>query len=404
MKSKALITLVVAAAALAAAAYLVSSGRSAPSTDTAPVSGAGGAQRLFPSLRDAADQIALVEVASAGDKVVSIARTADAKTWVMPAMGEYPADDAKVRTLVRSIIDAEIVEKKTASSDLYSKIGVEDPSAKDAATQQVSLKDSSGTLLAGLIVGKKQEAANYDAAKAATFVRPVGQAQSYLVRGGFQIGKENIDWVTRNVLTMDLNRFSAVVIQQPSGDVGAPGAILTITRPDKEKDDVVVGEKPLDRKLKDEFTPKRVLQTMASLSFDDVRKFSDVDFSNCVTSTFTTFEHLTFTVRSVAHEGKYWVHVAVSYAQPGSIDASLTDEARQIEEVRRAGLQKEAEDLHAKLSPWAFNLTEFTAQQFRSTLDELLAPPEPAATEQQAQPQDQPSLLIPDAPPAAAPR
>ncbi len=434
MNPKTILILVAATAAIGALAYFVSSSNSpsrSTSTNTADTQQPAGTL-LFPQAASKAADVARV-VIQQGDKkltftrLVSPAKTSRTETsqWGINEKDNYPALDDKVRALLRSVINATSIETKTASPELYEKIGVDDPTkrppppapadAQSVPKDQkkdpnylVSLADSSGANIASLIIGKKQDAANWDPEKATTYVRPADQAQSHLVRATFTIAMEPIEWLKRPPLDTAAGAFKSLRVQQPTTKDAAgndvPGAVVDIERPDATIENYIVKQKPEGRALTDDMMHRSALIALSSLSADDVAKVATIDFANAVTATYTTFDGALYTVRSVPKDGKYWINISVT-SDPALFTPTKpipdTDPAKQAEanqaaaqqdETRKAEVAKEVADLNARLSPWVYLVSEYTGKQFRVTLEQLLKP----ETQQQAQPPTpMPSPMLP---------
>lgn len=415
MNAKTILILVAATAAIGALAYFVSSGNS-PSKPTTTVTDTeqSTGTLLFPQAASKAGDVARV-VIQQGDKKITFTRLdAPAKTgrtetsqWGINEKDNYPALEDKVRGLIRSIINASSIEPKTASPELYEKIGVDDPTKRPPAPTDplsvpkdqkkdpnylVSLTDTAGDNIASLIIGKKQDAANWDPEKATTYVRPADQAQSHLVRATYTIAMEPIDWLKRAPLDTAAGTFKSLRVQQPASKDASgkdiAGEVVDVERPDAIIENYVVKQKPEGRALTDEMMHRSALIALSSLSVDDVAKVGTIDFANAVIATYTTFDGAQYTVRSVPKDGKYWINISVTSdpalftpTKPVPVpdgDAAKQEEAKQAaakqDEERKAEVAKDVVDLNARLSPWAFLISDHAGKQFRVTLEQLLKP------------------------------
>jgi hypothetical protein len=377
MKNKQLLLLAALTACIAAVAAVVAGRRAAP---RAPGTGAGGVSDagpplLLPALAENAGRIATVRLQQAGKELV-VARGSGEPAWVLPAKGNYAASQERVLAVVRGLTDARIAEKKTAQPELHARLDLADPTQADAKGTLVTLLDASGAQLAAVIVGKKQDAANFDPDKVTTFVREQGKDQSYLVKGSFTLPMDAVEWFSREVLTADASAFAKAVVTR-AGEAPT-GQTLTITKPDKAAANAVLLELPEGRRLKDDAAATRVLQALAELSADDVAAFGALDFARPggVTSVFTTYDGVVYTVRSTEHDGGVWVNVQLSLGERPAPAADAPLDAQG--EATRAVLKDKVESLHAKLSPWAYKVGAYKAEQVRPTLESLLAPATPA--------------------------
>jgi hypothetical protein len=296
-----------------------------------------------------------------GEKKIEIAR--EGERWVVASSDGYPALDDRVREIVRRVVESEIVEEKTSNAELYARLGVEDATAPDAKGTLVSLAKADGTNIARLIIGNRQDAANWDAEKAATFVRPADGTKSYLVRATFNAGLEPVDWMQREVLNFGADRFWNVTVTPASGE----GVTIARSTPAAEP---ALANVPAGRELVSPDKPRQVLEALASVSLDDVRKVERIDFSQATVATYTTFQGVTFTVRSAAADGKTWVHMSVAY--DANAAAPLAEGATAPSAETVAAITKEASDLQARLAPWAFVLPDWKVANLRLVMGDML--------------------------------
>lgn len=346
-----------------------------------PAASSAVATKLFADAN--AGDVARVKIQQ-GEKQVEIAR--EGTTWVVASRDGYPALDDRVRELVRRVLDAEALEEKTSNPELYARLGVEDATQSGAKGTLVTLAKADGSKLASLIVGTRQEAANWDSEKAATFVRPADGAKSYLVRSTFNAGLEPVDWMKREVLAFGSDRFWKVTITHPSGES------VSIDRATPTAEPSVVN-KPADRELISADKPRQVLEALASVSLDDVRKTDGLDFGQGTTAVYTTFQGMSFTVRTVAADGKTWVNITVSYDKNNA--APLVEGAAAATEETVAAITKEAADLQARLAPWAFQLPDWKVSNLRPLMADMLKATEAAAPATQEEPMLPPGLAPP---------
>lgn len=318
-----------------------------------------------------------------GEKKIEIAREGGA--WVVASRDNYAALDERVRELVRRVVDAEIVEEKTSNAELYARLGVEDATKEGAKGTLVSLAKADGTSVASVIVGNRQEAANWDSEKAATFVRPADGAKSYLVRSTFNLAMEPVDWMKREVLAFGSDRFWKIAVAHPDGD----RVLIERSAPTAAP---VLMNKPEGREIASEDKPRQTLEALASVSLDDVRAASGVDFANAVTAVYTTYQGITFNVRVAQMDGKTWVNFAVAYDKNNA--APLVDGAAAPTEETVAAIAKEASELHARLSPWAYQLPDWKVSNIRPLMAEMLKP-EGGDAEQQTGEGVPPGLMPP---------
>ena len=93
---------------------------------------------FVPGLRASINDVERVVVTkSNGETVATLERRPDG--WVVVDKSAYRADIAKLRQALSALGDAKILEAKTATPELYSKLGVEDVAGTDATGLQIAL-------------------------------------------------------------------------------------------------------------------------------------------------------------------------------------------------------------------------------------------------------------------------
>lgn len=367
MKTKVLVLLAGGALVLGGLAWMLAE-KAAPRPGVAE-SAAG--MKLFPEGAARIGETGRVVISKGAEKV-ELVRDPATNVWGLSGSDGYPAVEDNVRKLVRGVLEAEVIEKKTAVADLYEKIGVDDPAGEKSKGHLVSVYDAQGKALAEVIVGSRFEAANYDQDKAGTFVRPQGQAQSYLVRGTFNLATKPTDWLKRDVLALDATRFWKATLQQPSAADGAGGEVIHVERASRSEEKFTLAELPAGRELADATIHQRLLHTLANWTLDDVKKAEGFDMGGAVVGTFTTFDGVVYTTRCVKKDGKYWATVGVAYdpaaaAPRGAGDAPLPED-------HDAAVRKDVDAVNAKVSGWVYQIAEHKGKELCATLESLLKP------------------------------
>jgi hypothetical protein len=146
---------------------------------------------LFPTLAANLNTVSEVRIAKGGLKPLTTLDKA-ATGWTVKERGGYPADLAKLRKLLTSLGDAKILEEKTADPARYPVLGVEDVAQSGATGTEVTILTPHGPL--ALIIGKP--------VAEGTFVRRVGDKQSYSVEPGITVEVEPHFWIDSRLLPM----------------------------------------------------------------------------------------------------------------------------------------------------------------------------------------------------------
>ena len=225
MNRRRLISLVVAALLVLAAALYVASQRNAPHD----VQGLA----LYPTLRADMASVDAVTVRKGGGAAAagsgaaaagSAASTGPApgaltihktgEVWTVAERGDYPADLFKLRKLLTAMSDAKIVEEKTSDPTRYDTLGVQDltPPAgagtSDAiAGTQITVSERDKKL--SLIVGKPVGDGN--------FVRRVGEKPSYRIEPAVFAPSAARDWIDSRLIDVATQRVQSIDVKPVDG-------------------------------------------------------------------------------------------------------------------------------------------------------------------------------------------
>lgn len=435
MKPRVLAILAAATAGVLLIAFLATRGGN--SNSSGGISGdhaAATGDYLFPDLRTNADAIVELHVSQA-DKSARIVRDVGSNDWRVATLGGYPANAERVRDTVRSLVDAKILEKKTARKESHGAIGLDDPAADGTRAVLVEALSAEGKPLARLVLGDVAPSAapNFDPNSTARFVRRADEDQSYLVVGRFPADPSSTAWVVRSIIEIPASRVREVRITPPTGP--GPGTSLVVSRA-TETDELAISDIPTGRTVKDQTQVARLAQALAFLTLESVKPASEAadfaGFENATTFDLITFDHLFIRAHVTKHADEYWARFEalpepVTQAAPASSDTGLLAPAANAEvsiddppaeptpvepapaadDPTRASARDEAAALNATLAPWIFRLSATKGEQLTTTLDDVLMPAPMQGPElPQAQPAPTPEpvpLPTPESTPATEP-
>ena len=154
---------------------------SQPQESQPPLSG----QPVFPGLMSKVNDVTeLVVKAQSG--TITIVKNGEA--WAVKEKHHYPANIGKVREALLGLGELKTVEAKTKKPELYERLGLEDVDAEGSISTSVSLKDSAGTTLADVIVGKQRPSKGTQG-QDEVYIRKPEDPQTWLVQGKFSVEK-----------------------------------------------------------------------------------------------------------------------------------------------------------------------------------------------------------------------
>jgi hypothetical protein len=116
--------------------------------------------------------------------------------WVATDHGSYPAKDGAVANVIDRLAAMTKVEPKTDNPGWYQYIHVEEPTGtpNSAGGVRITASAANGDLLVDTIVGSESSTIAASHSRGGTFVRNMGQPQSWLVEGTLMIPDGLTDW------------------------------------------------------------------------------------------------------------------------------------------------------------------------------------------------------------------
>jgi len=340
---------------------------------TAKVPEVADSELLMPGLKEQLNDIDEVIVTAGGGKPVATLKRGPVQ-WTVAERSDYPADVGKIRKNLIALADARILEEKTSDPTLYDRLAVEDIEQETASGIQITLrrsgqdKDESIAMIIG----------NTGSAGSTAYVRRPGEAQSFQVETEFDLSKNTVDWMMRNLVDISSADIHAVTIDHPDG------ASLRIEKPARGDPEFVVLNIPASRELDNATVASAIGGVLSALQFDDVTPASDVDTAAAspVVARFETFDGLVIETRTYRLEEQMTVAFRARADQSLAsrfqvdIDSSTAEgeETSQTDELSFSVTVDEAEKLNTKLGPWLYTLPSYKADQLVKRLDDLLKP------------------------------
>jgi hypothetical protein len=346
----------------------------------------GGGEKLMPALAASSGQVAEISIRQ-GDETAVLQLGAD-RTWSLKSRGGYPADTAKVRTLLIGLGEATLVAAKTTRPDKYPALELDDPAAKGAKSRLVKVTDAKGNTIGEAVLGKKRTEGYGTGKTGGTYVRRPGNAQTWLADMEIDAPVATRDWVKTGVLSLDSGKIARIDIEipgeqalrierersQPSapkeakGPKAAPKAEAKADAKDAKADAAppapaepgklaFVGFPGEGKKLKDASAAEAIARSVASIDLEDVRKLDAPPAGDGISLVkVETADGVSATLRLRKEGDAQWLSVAVA--------AGEGDEAR-----------KAAEAIAKATQGWEFKLPAHKAEAILKKRADLLETP-----------------------------
>ena len=289
--------------------------------------------------------------------------------WTMTEKDGYAVDPVKARNLLVGIAQLKIAEPKTTKPDLYSRIGVEDVTAKDAKSRLVTVTGPGGRALAKLIIGKTKDA-RAGIGPGSVYYRRPGKKQAWLAAGNLSFEDDQLKWLVRRLSNVERRRVAQITVTQASGKK------ITVGR-SKPGDVVKLLTAPLPDGMvvKDDGSITGLTNALSSLDLADVQRASKVDFKKKLTAIaeIRTFDGLVVTAKLAKLGDKdYWIAFTASFDAKGAVDPK--DKAAKKAGLKPAeAVKKEASEIVGRTRGWAYKLPLVKERYYRTRLKDLIA-------------------------------
>ena len=347
--------------------------------------------RLLPDLSGSVNDVAKVEI-SAGGQVTTLERAGD--TWTCAETNGYGADFEKVKDLLVTLAQLEVVEAKTKRPENHAKLELDGDSAK-----QVTLRDGAGAELAAVVLGKTE----YARSGQRIYARLQDDPQSYLCKGDLTISGDPMNWVKKEILRVESSRPSGVDVRHADGEV------LSVTKSFPAAPNWDVAGVPEDRALTSEAAGNAVGTALSYLSFDDVRPADELALAEneAGVTTYRTFDGLILDVRTSKIDEEHWITLNARFEPPPDVVGPMPDDPEgeaeaqpSVEPERQEEVRAEVEEINTRHAGWAYQVPQFKANVLLRRMEDLLAPlPEPEAeAEPDAGDDPAPTIELPSVP------
>ncbi len=282
------------------------------------------------------------------------------KGWVVESQGDYPASFDQLRQTVIGMAELQTIEPKTARTEWFHFVNLDAPPRGNGVL--ISLMNEKGVALASMIAGKSEDIGDPGGATG-LFVRKPGIAQSWLVRSVFEPKNDPADWLYKDLMNVDRSRIQEVDVDPASGPS------YEVRRDKATDEDFTLLNPPKGREIAYPGAADSVAAAIVGFAFDAVRPARELDFSDQARAArliTRTFDGLTLTAQTIRLGPDYWTILAAEGA-PNKPDA-----------------QKEARQISAHVSGWAYKMPSYKGELFMTSLDSLLKPPPTAQKDKTA--------------------
>lgn len=273
----------------------------------------------FPALRANPDAVESIVIRTAADEVVL--ERHDETGWRVATAYGYPASSGRVRELVIALADMQLIEAKTADPRRFSRLEVADVAAEDAASRLVRLLDGDDDSLVEVLIGKARNRLT-GTEPAGTYIRRVGEQQSWLASGRIDLPGEGALWLDRQVLDVPAEEVVRIEVEPPDGEAYA------LRRQD---DGWSLADAP--EKIIEGADPEDLAGALQALAIEAVRPRAEVAWPEAAWRfRFVTAAGLDVSLRLAEIENVAWVEIEASAnpddAEPAAVERAAATSSR----------------------------------------------------------------------------
>lgn len=320
---------------------------------------------FVPSLKKQLGSVAKVVITVGGNKDFSqIHLVKSEDVWRVQEKENVVADNKKISQFLIRLGDATPIEPKTTRAEYYEKIGVQEPNVKGGV--RVDLVDQSEKPITSIFIGR------YAGPQSGTYVRKLGESQSWLVSGNLTPETQVGGWLDKEIINLSPDAIQKITIQIPK----KPGLVLTKNK----REDIHFQLEGMGKEtLVEQNKIDELGGALRYVQFVEVRKAQDPDFEVQKTTNieYRLFDGLVLKARlAVVNNQNLFAMEAIQDPVQEKLFASTHANQTKKDEIAGLTLPKNggyhADTLRAKVEGWTYTLPSYKANSMVNTLDQLV--------------------------------
>ena len=320
---------------------------------------------LLPELSGQVNEIDWLRVTGPGNEVIATLERRKTE-WVVAQAGGYPADWSRLRTLLTDLAEAEIIEPKTANSQYYDRLGVQDIEQPDAGGLQIEFAPDTG--LPALIVGKGAEGRD------GSYVRKQGDAASFLIDRRFDLPRERKAWMEQTIVDVSDAEVVEVLVEHPDGER------IVASKASADDEDFELQGIPEGREIRSAWAVNSLAGNLSSLTLDEVRRDMEIEWSGATRFSLLTADGLRIEADLLRLDAGPAEPTAE--ADEAEVEEALVGEAgaeplpqhwlRVTASAASEAAQERAAGINDRVSGWAYKIPQFKYDGMVKRMEDLL--------------------------------
>ena len=278
--------------------------------------------RLFDLIANESS-IAAVEISRGNTRIAMVSTDSGWRISHHEKLKDYPVDPLVMSRLIRFVLDAKYVERKTDRPEKLGKLGLALEVDQSASVGPVLLSVEAMSKESQVLVG------NLSQSGLGTYVRVPNESQVWLVSGRVKLPLDVLDWISPVFLNIDRAEIVRATFTSPTG-------ARVVVSASGNTESAIIENMPVGTKLAYDSVPDTALDALINLRLIEVRRADYHAWEDAASAEFELSSGSLILLRCTEINGKYWVLVARD---------GITDRwSYAVDQYRFAQLTKEMND------------------------------------------------------------
>jgi len=314
-------------------------------------------ESLLPTLVQDSERLKTVVIRQFGE---TLSLDWDGKNWRARERNNFIANSEKVSALLVALARMTKIEGKTKLPDRYARLEVEDATAKNARSRQVSLIDNTGKEIGSVILGKRQY--NMGSRGNNTYVRLAGDPQVWLAAGEIEDSQTGVsEWLSKEIIDINPAMVKSVTVTHPNGEK------VVVVRETPEAPSLMIQNLPRSAQAANQITADEYARLLTAMNLEEVGSAEDKPFPQDSTIKATIEGLVGFRVELELAEidGLDWIKIRGTPpgagANPGEKMVDLGSDWARI-----------MNDLNVRANGWVFQVPAYQVAPLKNRMTDFL--------------------------------
>ena len=251
--------------------------------------------RLFDLIANESS-IAAVEISRGNTRIAMVSTDAGWRISHHEKLKDYPVDPLVMSRLIRFVLDAKYVERKTDRPEKLGKLGLALEVDQSASVGPVLLSVEAMSKESQVLVG------NLSQSGLGTYVRFPNETQVWLVSERVELPLDVLDWISPVFLNIDRAEIVRATFTSPTG-----ARVVVSASGDTES--AIIENMPVGTKLAYKSVPDTALDALINLRLLEVRRADHHAWQDAASAEFELSSGSSILLRCTEINGKYWLLV-----------------------------------------------------------------------------------------------